>query len=263
MSEHDIARDLPPPQWTPILQRNEPSVLQGIDEGNKEGSAIYGEAPRTSLLMELTDRIGVLHDVLRFFWKHDVNICRIESRPVQVSKFGQRSFDFFVDLEGSASDKHVAALLDELKGITSKLLILDEREVHWFPRHISELDLIADRTLDAGVDLESDHPGFKDTVYRQRRAALTESAISHRWDKPIQRIHYSSEELSVWTTVWDRMEDLWGKYACKEYLQSLRLMKDNCEYNRDNIPQQQDISEFLQSRTNFRLRPVAGLLSSR
>ena len=53
--------------------------------------------------------------------------------------------------------------------MTDKLLILDEKRVHWFPRHISELDLIANRTLVAGVDLMSeDHPGFHDEEYRCR-----------------------------------------------------------------------------------------------
>jgi phenylalanine-4-hydroxylase len=41
------------------------------------------------------------------------------------------------------------------------------------------------------------------------------------------------------------------------------LLKENCGYSRDNIPQQQDISAFLKQRTNFEMRPVAGLLSSR
>lgn len=36
-------------------------------------SNVSSEPIRTSLLMELTDRVGVLHDVLRFFWKYDVN----------------------------------------------------------------------------------------------------------------------------------------------------------------------------------------------
>jgi phenylalanine-4-hydroxylase len=35
------------------------------------------------------------------------------------------------------------------------------------------------------------------------------------------------------------------------------LMKTHCGYSQDNIPQQQDMSEFLQQRTNFRMRPVA------
>ena len=67
--------------------------------------------------MELTDRVGILHDVLRYFWKFDVNICRIESRPAkQASPTGQlRAFDFFVDMEGSPSDDNVGKLLDALR----------------------------------------------------------------------------------------------------------------------------------------------------
>ena len=41
------------------------------------------------------------------------------------------------------------------------------------------------------------------------------------------------------------------------------MMKDFCHYSRDNIPQQQDINIFLNKKTQFKLRPVAGLLSSR
>ena len=53
------------------------------------------------------------------------------------------------------------------------------------------------------------------------------------------------------------------QYACREFLHALDLMKKHCGYGRDQIPQQEDISKFLQRRTNFRMRPVAGLLSSR
>jgi len=38
-------------------------------------------------------------------------------------------FDFFVDFYGSLSDTNVDALLQELKGMTDKLLVLDEKEV--------------------------------------------------------------------------------------------------------------------------------------
>mmetsp|Transcript_2797 Transcript_2797/g.7512 ORF Transcript_2797/g.7512 Transcript_2797/m.7512 type:complete len:178 (-) Transcript_2797:123-656(-) len=81
----------------------------------------------TSLLMELPDRVGVLHDALRFFWKYDVNIRRIESRP---SKFGK--IDFFVDVEGAVSDdgdQRLNNLISTLKDFgVEKLLTLDEKE---------------------------------------------------------------------------------------------------------------------------------------
>ena len=57
-----------------------------------------GETPRTSVLMELTDRVGVLHDVLRHYWKYDINITRIESRPHKMGPSGEAVFDFFLDL---------------------------------------------------------------------------------------------------------------------------------------------------------------------
>ena len=96
--------------------------------------------------------------------------------------------------------------------MTDKLLILDEKRVHWFPRHISELDLIANRTLVAGVDLMSeDHPGFHDAEYRRRRDDLSIKAQNHRWDQPIPYIEYTADEVAVWSAVWDKMEGLWEK----------------------------------------------------
>lgn len=41
--------------------------------------------------------------------------------------------------------------------------MLDDRLVPWFPRNVSELDHVANKVLEAGVDIESDHPGFLDS----------------------------------------------------------------------------------------------------
>jgi phenylalanine-4-hydroxylase len=123
-----------------------------------------------------------------------------------------------MDFDGSLEDPKVQRLMQDLDPLTHKLLVLDEKDVHWFPRHMSELDLIVHRTLDAGVDLESDHPGFNDETYRARRAELAKNANQHRWDQTIPRIEYTSDETATWGAVWDRMEDLWKQYACKEYM---------------------------------------------
>lgn len=53
-----------------------------------------------------------------------MNITRIESRPVTGNKF-----DFFVDFNGRVGDANVNALLNALKGMTDRLLVLDEKEV--------------------------------------------------------------------------------------------------------------------------------------
>lgn len=102
------------------------NVLQEVLSISSSLSSSKEEKNRSSLLMELTDRVGILHDVLRFFWKYDVNITRIESRPC--TKFGK--FDFFIDFEGQTGDDNVDFMLGDLKKFQGldKLLILDEKE---------------------------------------------------------------------------------------------------------------------------------------
>ena len=149
------------------------------------------------------------------------------------------------------------------KGSQRSFRFISCTTVTWFPRHISELDMIANRVLDAGTDLQADHPGFHDPIYRQRREELATFAMNHKWNTQIAEIEYTENEIQCWKAVWDRMEPLWDQYACKEYRHALDLMIQHCGYDRTNIPKQSDISNFLESTTNFKLRPVAGLLSSR
>lgn len=124
-----------------IADEQEAILADGVDctaqlypHASSRQKHVYGETPRVSLLMELTDRVGILHDVLKYFWKFDVNVCRIESRPVQSGRWGGKpKFDFYVDLDGSLEQENVQKLLDELGPMTEKLIVLDERDVHWFP----------------------------------------------------------------------------------------------------------------------------------
>lgn len=213
---------------------------------------------RVSLLIELADQPGALEDVLHHFSAHGVNLTHIESRPAHGGRF-----DFYVDCEGRRGDAPVEAVIAALERTALKLLVLDERAVPWFPRHVSELDRVAGNTLEAGSDLQADHPGFSDPVYRARRAEIDALARQHRHGEPIPVVEYTPEEIATWGTVYGRLSELHRKYACAEYLRVFEALARECGYGVDNVPQLRDVSAFLARRTGFRLRPVAGLLGSR
>ena len=214
--------------------------------------------PRLSLLIELSDRAGALHAILGPFAEYGVNITHIESRPVLRDKF-----NFYVDCEGIRGDRNIEAVLEALEEQQLNVLILDYKKVPWFPRQIVELDHIADRILQAKSELDSDHPGFKDPKYRERRAQIDVLARGFTHGQTIPLVEYSPEELKTWTKVFLNLRDLHRLYACSEYVRVFEVMEKECGYSEDNIPQGRDVSIFLERRTGFRLRPVAGLLSQR
>jgi hypothetical protein len=90
---------MPPPVWS-IPNMTGANAPKSTSISNGE-SQLYGEKPRVSVLMELQDRLGVLHDVLKYFWKYDINVSRIESRPVKSGPWGPPSLIFTWTLKGA------------------------------------------------------------------------------------------------------------------------------------------------------------------
>ncbi|HUL18485.1 MAG TPA: prephenate dehydratase [Steroidobacteraceae bacterium] len=78
---------------------------------------------RTTLLVSVlhTDAPGALYRLLEPLAKHRVSLTRIESRPSRRRKW---DYVFFIDFEGHAEDKHIAAALAALKKRTSLCRIL-------------------------------------------------------------------------------------------------------------------------------------------
>ena len=214
-----------------------------------------GEGGRTSLMFTTRDGIGSLSKVLGLFEAHNVNLTRIESKP---SKRGS-AFDFVVDTSTSPP----AALLESLAAATSSHTLLAPRRVPWFPTSIRDIDLFSAKTLDAGADLEADHPGFSDAAYRQRRHDIVAAAAAYRHGAPIPAVAYTPQETATWGMVYEKLRGYTKEFATESYNRVFPLLEQHCGYAPDRVPQLQDISAFLLGCTGFRVRPVGGLLSAR
>lgn len=170
-----------------------------------------------------------------------------------------------VSVMGGPSDPSVAAVLKALRARRAVLSVstVAPTVVPWFPTHVSGIDAFSTKTLDAGAELEADHPGFHDAAYRARRRAIVAAAASYEQGAPIPRVNYTAEENATWRVVYERLRAVTERYAVDSYNEILPLLEAHCGYGPGAIPQLEDISAFLKSRTGFTLRPVAGLLSAR
>lgn len=113
------------------------------------------------------------------------------------------------------------------------------------------------------VELDPDHPGFKDEGYRSRRNEIAkialewnEMSMAERREKKIPHAPYSEDEDAVWAAIMERIMPVHEKYACKQYLENAKKLG----LPLDRIPQLQEVSERLEEMTGFRQEPVGGLV---
>jgi len=109
------------------------------------------------------------------------------------------------------------------------------------------------------VQLDQNHPGFRDPVYRQRRNAIAQQALRWRVGDPVPDVAYDEVELGVWRTVWEHLAPLHDRFASREY----RMCSAHFAFPRSRIPQLREVNVKLTPATGFRMVPVAGLVASR
>ncbi|GII33372.1 phenylalanine 4-monooxygenase [Planotetraspora mira] len=109
------------------------------------------------------------------------------------------------------------------------------------------------------VELASGHPGFADTVYRNRRNAIAALALGHKPGEPIPHAEYTDEEHHVWALVTQELAVKHGKYAVREFIDAAARLRLPTE----RIPQLQEVSDLLKPITGFGYLPAAGLVPLR
>jgi phenylalanine-4-hydroxylase len=109
------------------------------------------------------------------------------------------------------------------------------------------------------VQLDPDHPGFRDQQYRARRNAIAQIATTYRPGSPIPIAPYTELEHGVWRTIWKALGPAHREHACAEYLRCLERLA----FDTDRIPQLDEVSQKVEAISGFRLEPVAGLVEPR
>uniref|UniRef100_A0A8C1SRZ7 tryptophan 5-monooxygenase n=1 Tax=Cyprinus carpio TaxID=7962 RepID=A0A8C1SRZ7_CYPCA len=215
-----------------------------------------------AIVFSLKNEVRGVVKAIKLFQDNQVKLLHIESRK---SRRRNSELEVLVDCD---SDRETLKEVVQLLRKQTSIITMDSPDrfstpVPWFPKKISDLDKSACRVLMYGSDLDADHPGFKDHVYRKRRKYFADLATSYKHGEPIPRVEFTEEEVKTWGVVFRELNKLYPTHACREHLNNLPLLTQYCGYREDNIPQLEDVSNFLRERTGFTIRPVAGYLSPR
>lgn len=133
----------------------------------------------------MKEHVGALTSALKIFADNGVNLNHIESRS---SKRFPNEYEFIVEIDPKTGDTMTA--LDELRKVTQYMTIISRNDndarlaqqgsVPWFPGKRKDLDHFANQILSYGSELDSDHPGFTDDVYRKRRKEFADIAYNYK-----------------------------------------------------------------------------------
>uniref|UniRef100_A0A182UID9 Biopterin-dependent aromatic amino acid hydroxylase family profile domain-containing protein n=1 Tax=Anopheles melas TaxID=34690 RepID=A0A182UID9_9DIPT len=236
-------------------------VLQNAASESPEAEK---EVVRAAVVVRLRDGMGSLGRILKAVEAYHGTVVHLESRQ---SRSEGVQFDVLVKVDMARAN--LLQLIRSLRQTQSfgSVSLLSENNVNvkapWFPKHASELDNCNHLMTKYEPDLDMNHPGFADQVYRARRKEIAEIAFAYRYGDPIPHIDYTETENKTWAAVFGRVKELMVQHACSEYIAVFRKLEDEKIFVKERLPQLQEMSDFLRKNTGFTLRPAAGLLTAR
>lgn len=217
-----------------------------------------------ALIVRLKEGISSLGRILKAIENYHGCVQHVESRQ---SRSDGVDHDVLIKLNMTRGN--LLQLIRSLRqsGSFSSINLLAENNISvkapWFPKHASELDNCNHLMTKYEPDLDMNHPGFADKVYRQRRKEIAEIAFAYKYGDPIPHINYTEVENKTWRSVFRTVKELSPKHACAEYRAAFKKLEDEKIFVEEHLPQLQEMSDFLRKNTGFTLRPAAGLLTAR
>ena len=76
---------------------------------------------KTSIMFSIKDGVGALHEILKPFSTHAINMTKIESRPFRKKPW---EYIFFIDIEGHQQDNPIRCALDEVAASAQFMKVL-------------------------------------------------------------------------------------------------------------------------------------------
>lgn len=106
-------------------------VLKPNLNGNRNNStrfAIIGREPdyphnadKISIVVTVAHKVGELQSILKIFSEHNLNLMKIESRPIQERPW---EYFFYIDIEGNLKDPGIMDMMDEIRNRSTFFRIL-------------------------------------------------------------------------------------------------------------------------------------------
>ncbi|EDW17460.1 tyrosine 3-monooxygenase [Drosophila mojavensis] len=259
-AEQESADDEAPPKNDYGLTEDEIVLANAASESPEAEAAVQSAA----LVVRLKEGISSLGRILKAIETFHGTVQHVESRQSRIEGVGH---DVLIKLDMTRGN--LLQLIRSLRqsGSFSSMNLMAENNISvkapWFPKHASELDNCNHLMTKYEPDLDMNHPGFADKVYRQRRKEIAEIAFAFKYGDPIPHINYTEVEVKTWRSVFRTVQDLAPKHACAEYRAAFQMLQDEKIFVDHRLPQLQEMSDFLRKNTGFTLRPAAGLLTAR
>lgn len=159
------------------LTEDEVMIANAASESPEAEKAVI----RAAVVVRLRDGIGSLGRILKAIETYHGTIVHLESRP---SREQCVQYDVLVKVDMSRANLlqliRSLRLTNSFGGINLVAENSFGAKAEWFPVHASELDKCNHLMTKYEVELDMNHPGFADKVYRQRRKEIAAIAFAFK-----------------------------------------------------------------------------------